>query len=90
MRPDFFSYANQRFAEELTFRLDVSQYYVIRTIIIFDASVGGHGVREFLKDDAESPAVPPCKSPTWELTGSGSGKSGRGSLRRVFGAGNRV
>jgi len=27
----------------LRFRLDVSQYYVIRTIIILDASVGGMG-----------------------------------------------
>lgn len=29
------------------FQLDVSQYYVIRTIIIFD-STSGHGVFEFL------------------------------------------
>ena len=49
--------------DELWFRLDVSQYYVIRTIIILDASVEGHGVLEFPKDDVESPAVPPCKSP---------------------------
>jgi hypothetical protein len=31
----------------LWFRLDVSQYYVIRTIIILDASVGGMGSLSF-------------------------------------------
>ena len=48
------------FPESLWFRLDVSQYYVIRTIIILDASVGAWGL-EVLKDDEESPEVPPCK-----------------------------
>jgi hypothetical protein len=38
----------------LWFRLDVSQYYVIRTIIILDASVGGMGSWSFQKDDATS------------------------------------
>jgi hypothetical protein len=34
------------FAVSLWFRLDVSEYYVIRTITIFDSCVGRRGSRE--------------------------------------------
>jgi hypothetical protein len=50
---------------DLRFRLDVSEYYVIRTIIILDVSVGDRGL-EFLKVDAKSPAVPPWESASLE------------------------
>src|SRR5580658_8001888 len=40
------------------FQLDVSQYYVIRTIIILD-STSGHGVLKFLGSEEEACVVAP-------------------------------
>jgi len=54
------------FRAELLNRLDVSKYYVIRTIIISNSDVEGNWVLKFLRGDVRSPAVPQCELPSPE------------------------
>jgi hypothetical protein len=69
---------SRQFAAALLNRLDVSKYYVIRTIIILNISVEGCWVLKFLRGDVRSPAVFQYELPGLGYSGSGFGHAGRG------------
>src|SRR5260221_5936217 len=59
------------FGAELLNRLDVSKYYVIRTIIISNTSVEGYGVLELLREGVRYRAVAQGELQCQELRSGG-------------------